>query len=254
MADSATPKLDPSAEQKTSTGPTLVPDETAKVTTEVTEETPKPAEEKTVAATVTDTVSTATTAVKDNVFAMFGGGPKKEKKEEVDDVDEPSGSSKAKVAEEDEVENVEPDVHFEPVVRLTEKVETKTNEELEEQTFKMRAKLFKFDRDSREWKERGTGDVRLLKHKENGKTRLVMRRDKTLKVCANHYVVPDMKLSPNVGSDRSWVWNAAADVSEGDPEAQTLAIRFANSENANLFKEAFIKAQQENEVLFKATE
>ena len=51
----------------------------------------------------------------------------------------------------------------------------------------MRAKLFKFDRESREWKERGTGDVRLLKHKENGKTRLVMRRDKTLKVCANHY-------------------------------------------------------------------
>jgi Ran-binding protein 1 len=59
-----------------------------------------------------------------------------------------------------------------------------------------------------------------------------------------------MKLSPNVGSDRSWVWNAAADVSEGEPEAQTLAIRFGNSENANLFKEAFIKAQQENEALF----
>lgn len=40
-----------------------------------------------------------------------------------------------------------------------------------------------------------------------------------------------MKLSPNVGSDRSWVWNATADVSEGEPEAQTLAIRFANSES-----------------------
>lgn len=89
-----------------------------------------------------------------------------------------------------------PDVHFEPVVHLTEKVETKTNEEAEEQTFKMRAKLFKFDRDSREWKERGTGDVRLLKHMENEKTRLVMRRDRTLKVCANHYgechpILPD---------------------------------------------------------------
>jgi Ran-binding protein 1 len=112
----------------------------------------------------------------------------------------------------------------------------------------MRAKLFKFNKEANEWKERGTGDVRLLKHKENGKTRLVMRRDKTLKVCANHYgmlrllgtvwanadhqvVVPEMKLSPNVGSDRSWVWNAAADVSEGEPEAQTLAIRFANSES-----------------------
>lgn len=81
------------------------------------------------------------------------------------------------------------DVYFEPVVHLTEKVEVKTNEELEEQVFKMRAKLFKFVRDSNEWKERGTGDVRLLKHKINGKTRLVMRRDKTLKVCANHYGV-----------------------------------------------------------------
>ncbi len=52
------------------------------------------------------------------------------------------------------------------------------------------------------------------------------------RVCANlRIVVPDMKLSPNVGSDRSWVWNAAADVSEGEAEAQTLAIRFANSES-----------------------
>lgn len=44
-------------------------------------------------------------------------------------------------------------------------------------------------------------------------------------------VVPDMKLTANVGSDRSWVWNAAADVSEGEPEAVTLAIRFANSDS-----------------------
>lgn len=58
----------------------------------------------------------------------------------------------------------------------------------------MRAKLFKFDRESREWKERGTGDVRLLKHKENQKTRLVMRRDKTLKVCANHYSMFSLSL------------------------------------------------------------
>jgi Ran-binding protein 1 len=91
------------------------------------------------------------------------------------------------ISQEEDPENEEPNVDFQPVVHLTEKVDTKTNEELEEQVFKMRAKLFKFDRESREWKERGTGDVRLLKHKENGKTRLVMRRDKTLKVCANHY-------------------------------------------------------------------
>ena len=64
-----------------------------------------------------------------------------------------------------------------------------------------------------------------------------------------------MKLSPNVGSDRSWVYNAVSDVSEGTPEAVTLAIRFANSDNANLFKEAFLKAQQDNsELLNKPTD
>ncbi|KAJ5218820.1 uncharacterized protein N7498_000919 [Penicillium cinerascens] len=249
MSDATETKADPTTqapeEQKPETATT---GESEKTVTEVAAEKAKEA---------ADTAKDAASKTSDTVFSMFGGGPKKEKKEETEEgADEPSGSSKAqKESENPEDEAPEsPDVHFEPVIRLTEKVETKTNEELEEQVFKMRAKLFKFDRESKEWKERGTGDVRLLKHKENEKTRLVMRRDKTLKVCANHYIVPDMKLSPNVGSDRSWVWNAAADVSEGEPEAQTLAIRFANSENANLFKDAFEKAQQENEKLFGAGE
>lgn len=63
--------------------------------------------------------------------------------------------------------------------------------------FKMRAKLFRFDKENSEWKERGTGDVKFLKHKENKKTRLVMRRDKTLKVCANHYSKSIQTSSPD---------------------------------------------------------
>ena len=315
MSATAESKQDPIAEQAAPSEPTAAAREEKdpEPQTQGSHVEPTPEKGK---STYTEMASSAAVGVKNEVFSMFGGGAKKEKKVKPDDDDvEASGSSKAQKAAEAEAEGEvskpaqhsgldylllansspllkddapeSPDVHFEPVVHLTERVETQTNEELEEQTFKMRAKLFKFDRESREWKERGTGDVRLLKHKDNGKTRLVMRRDKTLKVCANHYgkfqfsnsrqrsvftssVVPDMKLSPNVGSDRSWVWNAAADVSEGEPEAQTLAIRFANSESmtfptltkinmllrsalsdANLFKEAFIKAQQENEALFK---
>jgi len=140
----------------------------------------------------------------------------------------------------------EVDVHFEPVIRLTEQVDTKTLEEDEEVLFKMRAKLFRFDSESTEWKERGTGDVRLLSHKETKRVRLVMRRDKTLKVCANHVITGDMRLQPNVGSDRSWVWKVAADYSEHPPTAETLAIRFANPENAALFKAAFEDAQKTN--------
>ncbi|KAJ3491458.1 hypothetical protein NLI96_g690 [Meripilus lineatus] len=140
----------------------------------------------------------------------------------------------------------EHDPHFEPVIKLTEQVETKTNEEDEDVLFKMRAKLFRFVSESSEWKERGTGDVRLLQHRETKKVRLVMRRDKTLKVCANHLVSADMKLQPNIGSDRSWVWKVLADYSESPPTSETLAIRFANAENAQEFKAKFEEVQAIN--------
>ena len=58
-----------------------------------------------------------------------------------------------------------------------------------------------------------------------------MRRDKTHKICANHYITAEMKLTLNVGSDRSWVWNTSADISDGEAVAETLAVRFANSES-----------------------
>lgn len=146
-------------------------------------------------------------------------------------------------------ESPEPTVEFAAVHKLETAVETRTHEEDEEVLFKLRAKLFRFIADSAEWKERGTGDVRLLQHSVSRKVRLVMRRDKTLKVCANHYITPEMALSPNVGSDRSWVYNVAADVCDGETTAETLAIRFANSDNANLFKTAFAAAQETNKSL-----
>jgi Ran-binding protein 1 len=49
---------------------------------------------------ITEKAGAAASAMKDNVFSMFGGGPKKEKKEEEDAVDEPSGSSKAQPKDE----------------------------------------------------------------------------------------------------------------------------------------------------------
>ncbi|OCK73352.1 hypothetical protein K432DRAFT_430634 [Lepidopterella palustris CBS 459.81] len=147
-----------------------------------------------------------------------------------------------------------PDINFALATRYSTRLrKTKTDpaqEDPEEIIFKMRGKLFKFGCELREWTLRGTGDVTLLRHKENQMTRLVMRQEKTYEICANHYILPDMRLLPNVGSDRSWVWSSAADISDGDPQALVLAIRFFNSDKANAFKEAFIKAQHDNELLF----
>ena len=50
-----------------------------------------------------------------------------------------------------------------------------------------KCKLYRFDNDSGEWKERGVGQVRLLQSQENGKIRLLMRQEKTLKIRANHF-------------------------------------------------------------------
>jgi hypothetical protein len=49
-----------------------------------------------------------------------------------------------------------------------------------------KCKLYRYEAGSNEWKERGLGVVKLLKHKENGKIRLLMRQEKTLKIRANH--------------------------------------------------------------------
>lgn len=178
-----------------------------------------------------------------NVFALFGG-----KKEAVDTKEEETKTDK-KSAETEKPENAddeeEADVHFEPIVQLSQ-VDVKTNEEYELPLLKIRAKLFRLDAEAKEWKEKGTGDCKILLHKATGKTRILMRRDKTLKICANHYINPSYELKENIGSDRSWLYNVIGDVAEGEAENLTLAIRFGSKENAQKFKEAFEKGKKLN--------
>mmetsp|Transcript_13123 Transcript_13123/g.40423 ORF Transcript_13123/g.40423 Transcript_13123/m.40423 type:complete len:250 (+) Transcript_13123:73-822(+) len=138
---------------------------------------------------------------------------------------------------------------FTPVVQLDE-VEVKTHEEDESVEFKMRAKLFRFAETllnkgsgKKEWIERGVGEIKLFKHRESDMMRVLMRQEKTMKIIVNHVVDPRIELEPNVGSDRSWVWSAW-DFSEGELEDTIFAIRFGNAENAKLYKEAFLKAQE----------
>lgn len=146
----------------------------------------------------------------------------------------------------DSAEDSNHDPHFEPIVSLPEQ-DVKTLEEDEEELFKMRAKLYRFatENDPPEWKERGTGDVKLLKHKEKGTVRLLMRRDRTLKICANHQITVSMDLKPITGSDRAWVWNTLADYADECPKPENLAIRFLNAENAQKFKVKFEECQDD---------
>ncbi|XP_058885011.1 E3 SUMO-protein ligase RanBP2-like isoform X2 [Acipenser ruthenus] len=133
--------------------------------------------------------------------------------------------------------------HFEPIVPLPEKVDVKTGEEDEEEMFCNRAKLFRFETEVKEWKERGIGNIKILRHSTSGKVRLLMRREQVLKICANHYIKPDMNLNPNAGSDKSWVWYAI-DYADEIPKPEQLAIRFKSAEEAALFKVKFEEARR----------
>lgn len=73
------------------------------------------------------------------------------------------------VSDDENVLEEESTAYFAPVIPLPDKVEVKTGEEDEDVLYSHRAKLFRF-RNS-EWRERGLGDVKILKHKQNGQLR-----------------------------------------------------------------------------------
>jgi Ran-binding protein 1 len=119
----------------------------------------------------------------------------------------------------------------------------------------MRAKLFIFGETlldvgsgKKSWRERGVGDMRILRHREHQRLRVLMRQEKTMKVIANHALDPRITLEPNVGSDRSWVWSAF-DFAEGELKETVFAVRFADSEIALDFKKKFEDMQKDMEAL-----
>lgn len=159
-----------------------------------------------------------------------------------DDEDE-EGEGGDNVAPEEECK-----AKFEPLVKLEDlpEIQIKTNEEEEDIFYSCRAKLFRFVAETNEWKERGFGLLKILKHKKTGKIRVLMRRDNILKICANHYLTTAMKLEQNVGSDKSWVYSVGADFSEeGTQSTETFAVRLGNVEAAKEFKVKFEEAQKE---------
>lgn len=132
-------------------------------------------------------------------------------------------------------------VEFKPLVKLAE-VEVRTGEEEEEIMFKSRCKLYRFDTSLKEWKEKGVGEMKILKHKTKANSyRVLMRRDQVLKLCANHRISADIKLEFMNEKQLRWLAN---DCSEGGPSTELLAVKFRHEEDAKSFHENFTKAQQ----------
>ena len=121
----------------------------------------------------------------------------------------------------------------------------KSGEENEELIFKMRARLYRW-RDN-EWKERGTGEVKLLRDKTEKRIRFVLRQDKTLKAVANFIVAPAplCELKSHQGSEKMFFF-VAYDFSDEEAAVEKFVIKLGNADNAKKFKEAFNDARQFN--------
>lgn len=152
--------------------------------------------------------------------------------------------SAANTSKEDDDDYV-PTAHFEPVIALPDLVEVKTGEEGESILFEHRAKLLRFVRESKEWKERGIGSMKVLVNKDDkNKVRLLMRREKVLKLCCNQLLAKDttFKKLPNSEVALSWY---GQDYSENELQIELLAIRFKTADICKQFHDAILKAQAE---------
>jgi len=97
---------------------------------------------------------------------------------------------------------------------------------------------------NKQWKERGVGNIRILRHREHQRCRILMRQEKTMKLIINHLLLPGLTLVAHANNDRAWVWRAE-DFSDGEIKVTDFCIRFADSDIANAFKESFTKYQEE---------
>ncbi|EGT33781.1 hypothetical protein CAEBREN_18819 [Caenorhabditis brenneri] len=167
--------------------------------------------------------------------------------------------------EKDDEDDYEPEGEFQPVIPLPDLVEVKTGEEGEQAVFTNRAKLYIYANETSEWKERGTGELKVLYNKDKKSWRVVMRRDQVtiseetlpsnnvngteelcwniqvLKVCANFPIVGSMSIQQMRSNEKAYTW-FCEDFSEDEPAHVKLSARFASVEIATEFKNLFEKA------------
>ena len=121
--------------------------------------------------------------------------------------------------------------------------------------FNERAKLFRFDTDSKEWKERGVGQMKILHHPVNSKWwfivdfgglqvvldtyRFLLRREQVHKVVLNQLIIPDLELQPMRTSDQAWVW-AGYNYTDDDSALEKLAVKFKNCDLAQTFRKTVL--------------
>eukprot|EP01122_Echinamoeba_exundans_P014776 TRINITY_DN6761_c0_g1_i1.p2 TRINITY_DN6761_c0_g1~~TRINITY_DN6761_c0_g1_i1.p2 ORF type:complete len:437 (-),score=135.31 TRINITY_DN6761_c0_g1_i1:17-1327(-) len=92
----------------------------------------------------------------------------------------------------DDAEEPEDPEAAQPTVVLAPSV---TGEEDEESLFQEKCKLYEFDKESKQWVEKGKGVLKLNKHKTNNKVRVLMRTEPAHRLAINGVLLAGIKAS-----------------------------------------------------------
>uniref|UniRef100_A0AC35G950 Uncharacterized protein n=1 Tax=Panagrolaimus sp. PS1159 TaxID=55785 RepID=A0AC35G950_9BILA len=149
-----------------------------------------------------------------------------------------TSSTFAKQSATEENENPEeyvPDAQYEPVIPLPDKVDVVTGEESEQILFKNRCKLYIFNSETKEIKERGVGDIKVLYNPDKKNYRVVMRREQVHKICANFRITKNMNIADKTGTKGCGIFSCI-DFSENSQEG-TSTVFYARFREENVYGE-----------------
>lgn len=184
-----------------------------------------------------------------NLFSNIGQAPSTSEPQPTPAVQlERRGDNVANVSStsgrDEEEDDYVPTAHFEPVISLPDLVEVQTGEENERALFEHRAKLLRFVKEIKEWKERGIGNMKVLvNNSDPNKVRLLMRREQVLKLCCNQLLTKDTKFNKLPSTECALSWYGQ-DYSENELQVELLAIRFKTPELCKQFHDAVLEAQR----------
>ncbi|GAB1219622.1 hypothetical protein ENUP19_0040G0009 [Entamoeba nuttalli] len=169
---------------------------------------------------------------KDNANTKENNEEEKDKEEE-----------KRKILEDDP--EAEADIYFKPIIELKE-IEQKEMEE--EIVFKERGICVRYDTINEEFKERGRGEIEILKHPKTKLSRVILIRDQIFKLACDHYILPYIKIKEFPNNRRAIIYSVYEDYAQDEGKNTiTFGMCFNNEEIKERFIKTFKELQEETQ-------